>query len=61
MNITKGEIRAKFCINIMNDTELEIHENFTLVINATELHPNIVLVFPQTAVVTILDDECKHQ
>lgn len=57
-----------FCINITDDKDLEMDENFTLTINKTITHGSndteldynhIVFTNPYMVNVTIIDDECK--
>ena len=50
---------AELCINITDDNELEDDETFNLTINR-DSDPEIILVDAGQAMVTILDDECKH-
>ena len=58
VNITKGNMSAALCINIINDTELENGELFMLRINTAT--PEIIPKYPVEAMVTIKDDECKN-
>ena len=58
--IKEGDTHAEFCIDICNDTELDMDETFTISINESMLHTDIVVKEPISATVTILDDECKY-
>ena len=60
VTIKAGDTSAQYCIDIYNDTVLEMDETFNIRINETALHSDIVLMEPNTAKVTIIDDECKH-
>ena len=61
VNFTKGQISAIFCIDIMDDEDLEMDETFTLRIDDTNLdQTDIVLKNPYIVNVTIIDDECKY-
>ena len=60
VTIPKGTTSADYCINITNDEVLEHDEVFIIHINKTALHPDVVLVEPDEATVTIMDDECKQ-
>ena len=60
VTIPKGTISADYCINITNDEVLESDETFIIHINKTALHPDVVLVEPDEATVTIMDDEFKQ-
>ena len=60
VTIPKGTMSADYCINITNDEVLEHDEVFIIHINKTALHPDVVLVEPDEATVTIMDDECKQ-
>ena len=60
VNISEGDTVASLCINITDNNELQDDDKFfTLTINTTELHPEII---PKnhSANVTILDDKCKN-
>ena len=59
--IPKGQESADFCISIINDTMLDGDEAFIIKIDETKLHPDIILMSPMQATVTIIDDECKHK
>ena len=48
------------CINVTIVEMLESNRTFIIRINKTALHPDIVLVEPYEATVTIMDDECKQ-
>ena len=61
VTIPKGQESADYCIVIMNDTMLEPDEAFIIEISANNLHPDVVLMPPMEATVTIMDDECKHK
>ena len=50
-----------FCINIIDDKDLEEDETFTLTINDTKSdHNHVILTDPYMVHVTIIDDECKY-
>ena len=51
---------ALLCIKITNDNELENGETFNLIINSTALHPEIIPVTPDSAIIILMDDECKN-
>ena len=60
VTIYKGGMSADYCINITNDEYLEDDEAFVIVVNETALQPDVVLMQPDNATVTIMDDECKQ-
>ena len=51
---------ALLCISIINDDELENGELFNLIINSTALHPEIIPMTPDRAIIILMDDECKN-
>ena len=55
----RGSIIIPFAINIINDNRLESEETFNLTISSTLLPVGISIANPQTATVSIVDDECK--
>ena len=59
VTIPKGVPSAYYCIGIINDTQLEEDETISIEIKNDTLHPDVVLMDPAKATVTILDDECK--
>ena len=59
VSITKGDISAELCINISDDKILEDDKTFNLIIRRDTLHPDVYLMDPYQATVTILDNECK--
>ena len=61
VDITKGDTTAEICIGITDDNKLEMDdpETFILRINTITLHPEIIPVFPDSAIVDLHDDECK--
>ena len=60
--INEGQMSADYCINIINDTELELDETFTITINnQTAVDQGVIVMDPDFARVTIMDDECKHK
>ena len=56
----KGDTNASLCINITDNNNLGNGKFFTLTINRTTLHPEIIPVAPESAIVTIQDDESKN-
>ena len=60
VTIKEGDTHAEFCIDIHNDTDLNMDRTFTISINESKLHTDIVVKEPFSATVTILDDECKY-
>ena len=62
ITIYEGQMSADYCINIINDTELELDETFTITINnRTAVNQGVILMDSYVARVTILDDECKYK
>ena len=59
MNIFKGDRIVNRCINITDDNELEMDEDFQLKFNKSALNPNVIIMPPDEAQVNILDNECK--
>ena len=59
MNFAEGDKSAKFYINITDDNELEMNEDFTLRINGSLLCPNVSLESCEAKVI-IMDDECEY-
>lgn len=55
----RGSRRATFVVNIIDDNWPELDENFNLTINATSLPFGVIRDNPYSAIVTIVDDECK--
>ena len=51
---------ALLCIKIIDDDKLENVEIFNLIINSTALHPEIIPVIPDRAIIILMDDECKN-
>ena len=60
VNISEGDTSASLCINITDNNDLENDKFFTLIINRTELHPEINAVNNVSTNVSILDDKCKN-
>ena len=61
VDITKGNMNAVFCINILdNDAHQTTSRAFILQINRDSLPLGIVTKDPAAAFVTILEDECKR-
>lgn len=55
----KGTSSASFNIIIINDMILESDETFSLTIDVISLPSDVIHGNPHTAIVTIVDDECK--
>lgn len=60
VNFAKGDKSAKFYINITDDNELEMNEEFTLRINISALYPDVSLAKPYETKVIIIDNECEY-
>ena len=60
VNIAKGNMSAPLCINIIDNNNLENGKFFTLRMNTTALHPEIIPLPHASAMISILDDECKN-
>ena len=56
VTIPAGQIRLIFTISIINDSETEGIENFTVIISSTDLHPNVNIGNISETVVSIVDD-----
>ena len=56
VTIPAGQTQVVFTISIINDSETEGIENFTIIISSANLHPNVSIGSINATVVSIVDD-----
>ena len=61
VTIPAGQTRLVFAISIINDSENEGTENFTVMISSANLHPNVSIGNINTTLVSIVDNIGKER